>query len=568
MEDAAAIALEKCEWQAKLFRPDPLRRDITKLDPIWPLQPLRVRVHRNHAFEPAERVLAPYLAFAGYAAEIDYSAYDDSLTLSQLDKSAPDVELIWLDYTRLCSEGPDALAEWIKGRLTTLRNHSSAPILITNWAEHSQQALAFNSELRIIARGLLSVYVCDLAKIAEKLGDRFLDLRIASFSGSRLSNSAFLEAARLLGSCWIPGAVSPRLKAIVADLDNTLFDGVLGEDGPLGVHLTESHLALQKRLVELSQEGIYVAICSRNRPEDVEALFTQRPDFPLRPEHVSDMQISWEPKARGLRRIGETLRIGMNSILFMDDNPGELAAVVSELPEVHTLYAGPNAGCALNALRLYPRVNRLRADEADLLRAADLAANRVRSELASNAEDPASYLRSLKVHLRFTRNTREEIERLASLSNKTNQFNLALERLSAVQISKKMDDSTVVGIQMRDRLSDSGIIGLLVATRVGSSLVVEDLCISCRALGRNLENVMITEALKAAIGHDPAAESVLFRWRRGPRNSPALEWLARFTGGATIGTDGCIDWSLRSNSSELIAAEVSVDHLWRGKDES
>jgi FkbH-like protein len=551
--------MARAEWQAVLFASAPSRRDLLKLHPIWETRELHVRVHRNHAFEPVASVAVPYLAFAGYTPTFTYSGYDDSLAFNT--PGAADVELLWLDFTRYRTQGLiDGLAAWVGQRLATLRAQSDAPILVPDFAEDSDAARAFNSELREIAAGLPAVYVCDQAQVRAELGERYIDDRAAAVAGTRMSNAACVRSARLLGSRWLPAAVAPRLKAIVLDLDNTLYEGVLGEDGSAGVRLTEGHAALQRKLVDLGREGLFLAVCSRNEPADVHELFAARADFPLRPEHLATMQVSWAPKAAGLRQIAEALRIGVDAILFVDDNPGELAAVTSELPGVATLYAGPRAEDTLRALDFFPGLHRWRADETDALRARDLAAARIREEAAAGASDPDEYLRSLAVRLRFTRDAQAELERLASLSNKTNQFNLSLRRLSVAETARFMEapDHAAISVRLSDRLSDSGIIGAVFTRVEGDTVLVEDLCISCRALGRNLEDVIVTEAIRCATaGSD--VRRVRFRPVDGPRNQPALEWLARFTdGAATPDESGWVSIPWDPVASEQLVARVPV----------
>jgi FkbH-like protein len=562
MSSTAEASLLRAEWQSVLFAPSPTRRELLKLQPTWPTRTVRVRVHRNHAFEPVASVLAPYLAFAGLAGEFTFGDYDDSLGFAT--PGAADLEIVWLDFARYASfTGDEGLARWVAGRVAALRARSDAPVLVADFAEDSDAARAFNAELRTHTAGLPAVYVCDQSAVGAELGAAYVDERAAAMAGTRLSNAACVRTARLFGSAWIPGALLPRLKALVLDLDNTLYDGVLGEDGPAGVRLTDAHAALQRRLVALGGEGLFLAVCSRNEAADVQALFAARPDFPLRPEHLSVMEVSWDAKSAGLRRIADALRIGTDALLFLDDNPGELAAVASELPDVKTLYAGPGAQDALDALAHYPGMHRWRADESDVLRARDLAATRLREGLVAQADDPDSYLRSLDIRLRFTRDARAELDRLASLSGKTNQFNLSLRRLSPTDVERFISapDHRAVSIRLSDRLSDSGIIGAMFTRRDGDTVVVEELCISCRALGRRLEDVMVAEALRVATEADEGVRYVRFQPVSGPRNQPALAWLAQFAGDRDTATGGgpvTLPWSAE-DSAELVArAPVTI----------
>ncbi|CAA9510071.1 MAG: HAD-superfamily phosphatase, subfamily IIIC [uncultured Sphingomonas sp.] len=563
MTTAAEACLAKAEWQRVLFAPVPRRLDILKLRPDWPLQSLRLRVHRNHAFEPVASVLANYLAFAGYALEVGYSAYDDSVSLTT--PGPADAELIWLDFSRLSAIGGSGkLAFWALDRVEALRSRSDAPILFADAVGDVHGAAEFNAEVRRLTADVPDVHICDLGQLHAQLGPGFFDDRALAASGTRMSNAACVHTARLLGSRWLPAAVAPRIKALVLDLDNTLYDGVLGEDGPDGVRLTAVHAALQQRIVELGREGVFVALCSRNEPGDVQELFAVRTDFPLRPEHVAATEVSWAPKAEAVRRIAASLRIGTDAILFVDDNPGELASVAAAVPDVHTLYAGPTGEDSVAALEWYPRLFRWRENEADALRARDLSSSRAREKLAAATPDKSEYLRSLGVRLQFTRNVRQEFERLASLSNKTNQFNLSMNRFSLVDLTRFLaaPETSAIGIRLSDRLSDSGIIAVMLTRRDGEALVVEEFCISCRALGRDLEDVMAAEAISCAAAELDGIRHLKFRPVVGPRNQPARDWLARFTDATEPDAEGWVTvaWD-RSAADELVArTPVIIEH--------
>jgi FkbH-like protein len=172
---------------------------------------------------------------------------------------------------------------------------------------------------------------------------------------------------------------------------------------------------------------------------------------------------------------------------------------------------------------------RWRHSAEDRIRAGDLQASAARAELLETAKSGDDYLRSLDVALDFLVGPAQHLPRLAELSAKTNQFNLALGRINEAEIARRIRErpANVVAIRLVDRLSDSGIVGLIVGARVGDVLRVDEVCISCRALGRRLEDSMVAKAL-AIMGGDVAPRHVRFALCKGPRNGPAREWLSRF----------------------------------------
>jgi FkbH-like protein len=350
----------------------------------------------------------------------------------------------------------------------------------------------------------------------------------------------------------------PRIKAIVLDLDNTLYSGVLGEDGPQGVELTGAHRDLQAELLRLRENGIFLALASRNEIEDVERLFSDRKDFLLKKEHFSTTRISWEPKATGIASVISNLRIGADAVLFIDDNPGEIAATAAEIPGLKFLHAS-SAEATSRALKQYPGISGRKLEHADSLRVSDMAANELRAELLINSSDPIEYLTSLCAELTLSLNPEPFIRRISELSNKTNQFNTNFARLTEAEISRRLADpvSRIVSIALLDRLSDSGLIGMIAGRIQENELLIDDLCISCRALGRHLEDIMITEAI-SAMADDNKVETIAFAFKEGPRNRPAREWLAKYTGFSEIGDVVKIPWHPDTALNPIRSAPVKI----------
>lgn len=536
---AADDALRRAELQALAFAPapGPGRADLAAVAPPRGTTTLRLRVHRNHGFELAQAPLEWFLGYAGYAPEVWIGGYDDSFAFGELAGDA-DVELLWVDPSRYAARlSPSELSALVASRVVALRAQTRAPILVPLLDDAAWDLPALEAAVAMVP----GVHAPSLREIQAVLGARFLDMRAAALTGTRLAGPALVQVARLLAFRWIPASVAPGIKAIALDLDQTLYRGVLGEEGVRGVELTPGHASLQRDLVALHERGILLAVVSRNEGDDARALFATRDDFPLRAAHLSASAVSWGAKSEGLAEVARQLRIAPDAVLFLDDNPGELAAVASELPGIRTLYAPPDAEATRAALALYPGLFRWTVDDTDRLRAADLRANTEREALATRASDPAEYLRALGATLTFAVNPARDQRRLFEMSHKTNQFNLALARLPEAEVSRRVAgiDGGAVSVRLRDRLSDSGVVASMLARRDGDDLVVDEVCISCRALGRQLEDLMVGGAVRLLLERQPA-RTVRFAYATGPRNAPAREWLARF-GGAPLGESGAVE---------------------------
>lgn len=520
-------AMSLFEAQAVLFAPRPNRLALQGLElPAPSRQSASVNVWRNHAFEPLVPLTTPYFAFCGWHTDFRLGGYDDSLMF--VDRQEADAELLWLDSDRfLARMAFDEWLPWLEGRLHALRSMSKAPVIIATWLDEAPQ----RARLQSLVDALPAVYFADLGSVCSEAGVPLKDSRSAALAGTPVANAAQVQLARELACHWLPGALLPPVKAVALDLDHTLHAGVLGEEGIQGVQLSPGHEALQNYVKGLQQRGVFVALVSRNERADVEALFAQRQDYPLRWEDFSATEVSWGDKAAAVERIAKALRIAADAVLFVDDNPGELASVTMQLPSVHAVYAHPDATLTCRAIHYYPGLWRWKVESDDAKRIQDLKANAERDALAEHATDPAEYFRSLQVSLVYRIDPVAQLTRLADLCNKTNQFNLAMRRFNQAEVAERLErrDACIASVQLSDRLSDSGVIAVIVAERQGERLLVEELCVSCRAMGRQLEDTIILEALRR-MPIFAGCQELAFRVAHGPRNQPALDWLARLLG--------------------------------------
>ncbi len=554
--------LSRVEWQPVVLGETPRRLDLLRLTPTWPTRELRVRVHRNTAVEHVTSLLPPFLAYAGLSATFEYSDYDDSLSAVGGGDATADVEVVWLDLERYGDADPGALAAWLQDRLLAIRARTLAPLVVTDRPGPSPAAAAVNHELERIRQEVPGVVVADLSAVADRLGDAFADPRARDLTGTPLSGQAAVLAAQRLGLRWLPAVAGPPVKALAVDLDMTLYEGVLGEDGPAGVVLTPGHEALQRALRGLREDGVLLALVSRNEPADVEALFAARTDFPLRLDDFTARAVGWGAKSDGVAAVAASLRIAPDAVVLLDDNAGELAEVGSRVAVGGLVHAADPRATA-TALSLFPGLHGRARTEEDALRAADLAAAAQRA--APVGGDPDAYLRSLGARLVLTVDAPRLLPRMAELAARTNQFNATLRRTGEAELSRWLadDDVHVVTAALTDRLSDSGVVALVAGRRAQDGrVVVEELCISCRALGRGVEDVLLAAAVGRLMEeHDATAVSV--DHRPGPRNEPARAWLAAHsrTGADTPG-EVLLDWD--PASCHRLVSDSPVTVTWEG----
>ena len=513
--------LEWCAMSAVLFKENPTRRELAELKPSWSCREVRVRVHRNHSFEHAASAAEAWAAFGGLKLMWSEAPYDDSLSMQLSDQPA-DLDLIWYDIETIQSRpGIDVLA-WLRSRAQALRGMSALPILmvIIGLDKGAEQAL------RDSLGNLPGVRLAPAAEALTGLADPF-DRRLQKFSGSRLSQSSNLLLAKHVACRWLPAVLAPRIKAVIVDLDQTLYAGVVGEDGD-AVRLTPAHASLQSALLKLKESGVFVGVVSRNSPEDVEALFSKRKDFPLKLADFSAIEIGWGSKAESILRACQKLKISPDAVLFIDDNPGEIIEVAERHPDTRLLHASQDTELTVRAVEFYPGLWSWGVSSADVLRIADLEADAARRSIQIGVQDKAAYLRELSPQLEVRLRPASLSGRLHELSQKTNQFNLNLGRLDEVKVHDYLSQpgQFAVAVGLSDRLTDSGVVAAMFGRIVDDEVFVEEWVISCRALGRELEDAMAASALAAVTKQ---AKVAWFHYRTGPRNAPGREWLSRLS---------------------------------------
>lgn len=514
--------LARCEMSAVLYKENPTRRELAALKASWACREIRVRVQRNHSFEHVASAAEAWASFGGFKLIWAEAPYDDSLSMRLSDEQA-DLDLIWYDVESLQSRpGLDASA-WLRSRAQALRGISAAPILmvVVGLDKEAEQAL------RSSISDLPGVRLAPVSQVLSGLPDPF-DRRLQKLSGSRLSQNANLTMAKHMACHWLPALMAPRIKAVMVDLDQTLYEGVVGEDG-VAVRLTPAHASLQSALVKLKASGVFIGIVSRNAPEDVERLFAERKDFPLKLTDCSAVEIGWGSKVEAMLRACQKLKIDASAALFIDDNPGELVEMAERLPATRLLHASQDTERTLRELEFYPGLWSWGVSSADLLRIADLEAEAARKGIQIKAQDKAAYLRELSPQLEVRLRPASLSGRLHELSQKTNQFNLNLGRLDEVKVHDYLNKAGhfAATVGLSDRLTDSGVVAAMFGRIVDDEVFVEEWVISCRALGRELEDAMAASALAAVTKQ---AKVVWFHYRSGPRNAPGREWLSRLSG--------------------------------------
>lgn len=566
-------SLNKIEEQKTLFALNLRRSELLQLRrEVENQTEMKLRVHRNQPIEYILSALPSFLAYSDLSLTNIISDYDDSLSF-QLTSEKVDVELIWLDFERYLLNTSELL-EWLYSRIVFLREKTNTPILIASWASIERKASEFNKQLVDKIKTIADVKILSIDEIRKELGEEYIDTRFSKIGATKLSEKANLQIARLLGLCWLPAVLKPRLKALVLDLDHTLWGGVLGEDGLKGVIIDDAYQSLHKEIINLSESGLMIGVLSRNEMSDVKEIFDTSVLKPLK-ERITAFSVSWGSKAIGMKIIAEKFRISYDSILFVDDNPGELALVAEACQGVQLLLACPDPIDTVRALKYYPNLFSFNIKTEDALRSYDLQKNIDRETLEQTSLNKTEYLKSLNLNLTLALNAKEQIGRIAELSNKTNQFNLVLARMNETEASTYFQNTrkAVVSISLKDRFSDSGLIGIVFfELKEDLSVIISELCISCRALGRGVEDAMLFSAINLGVSHfkelkNQTTIDLKFKYSLGERNKPALDWLRKLSK-QELNSDGCIDFVYDRVKQDKFLQELPIAIVNRSDDES
>lgn len=470
-------------------------------------------VYRNHSFELIESTINAFLAHANLSASFSYSGYDDSFSFEEKNEKA-DIILLWIDLKKYINA--NKITQFLAERILHLKGITNKPIILVAIGPKNDKLAPPN------------ILCVDISKIENLLAQDFYDERMESLSGTRLSGKALMEISKLLGLKYIPYIVNPTIKAIVVDLDNTLYSGVLGEDGIQNLELTIGHRLLQEKIKKLGTEGYILAIASKNDERDVISLFQQRNDFPLRINDFIKVYASWDSKSQMIKELAGFINIGPEAILFIDDNIGEILDVTSNIPSIKTLVAEKDGSVTARILDYYPGLTKISFQKEDIIRKEDILANEKRRSIQKTLSSE-EYLESLKIVLQFKVNAAEEEKRIFELSNKTNQFIFTYKRYKLEEVSDiiKKEEYCVVTISLKDILTDSGIIGVCVGKKEANYVAIEEIFISCRALGRGIEETIIKSAIKI-ITEELKETRILIKFIKGERNIPAENFVNQF----------------------------------------
>lgn len=481
-------------------------------------KPYNIKVLSNITCNQLGATLAYHLMQQGVNPVIGFGNYDN---IVQDSFNQQDQQLVIVHYELLnivgktdcyvedlSDEQIEEMASSIEGELgMVLQNLSSIPcvlfdsfnanaISISPLRRNRYAELARRLNQFVAENKNSNTYLIDTGAVLNKIGvENAYDFKLYNLSKTLYTISYWKEYVYLISPVLLK-VTGKAKKAVIFDCDNTLWKGILGEDGFDGIDMSEHskigglYHQIQNMAVWLSKHGVLIGLCSKNNPEDVADVITRHPDMALKDDNIVISEVNWNDKASNLRVIAETLNIGLDSLVFVDDSDFEINLIKEQLPQVlcmqvpEAIYDYPAKLAEIFNTYFY-----FSDSKADLDKTNQYKQQAERAKQKSKFSDITEYLRSLEMVVTFGVDKAEEAERVAQLTQKTNQLNVCTTRYTQVQIEsiRESETQSYISLSVKDKFGDSGLTGVAIVSYVNGKGVINDFLMSCRVMGRNIE---------------------------------------------------------------------------------
>jgi FkbH-like protein len=530
--------------------------------------PLRVALLVSFTGTPLARAVAAEAEAAGLPLSIyeaPYGQYAQALldAGSGLDVHAPEAIILFVDTRTLMGElffhpyriDGDARRAWAADRCAELvalieaaRQRTSATIVVHNLEVpthsplgvlESAQAFGFHDAVRhcnaLLAeryRQDRQVFVFDFDAFASRVGkDELFDHKLYYLGDLKL-RARFLPALARAYLEFLKPLRQMTKKCLVLDCDNTLWGGVIGEDGMERIRLGPTPAGrpfweFQQYIRALLDRGVILALNSKNNAEDALAVFRAHPHSVLKEGDFAATRINWEHKTDNLRALADELGIGTESMVFVDDDHAQRALVRSLMPEVTVVDLPEDSSLYVSTLMRLDAFSTLTLTEEDRQKGAMYAQEHERRVFQTSAPDMETYLRTLDMVVTIAPATRSTIPRIAQLTQKTNQFTMTSARYTEEDMGRLMEAGghLVLALHLQDRFGDSGLTGVAVVERGAGEWRMDAFLMSCRILGRCVEEALLAAVLAEA--RAAGASAVIGLFISSAKNAPAKGFFER-----------------------------------------
>ncbi|MEJ0096570.1 MAG: amino acid adenylation domain-containing protein [Methylocella sp.] len=535
----------------------------------------RLVVASTFTAEPIESALLFWIMKLGLTAEIEFAPYNqvfqtllDSQGLFATNRDGVNIILLRLeDWIRDAGRDISTTeqfrlmennAEELVAATNVLAKQAGVPLVICfcplSLALDQQdlyRTFITDLEHRLVAqlRSIVGVYPNSSARLKQlypvlAYEDNYADrLGHIPYTQEQYAGLATLMARHVMALRSRP------YKVIVLDCDDTLWEGVCGEVGPSGIRLTEAHRALQCFIVAQQEAGMLLCLCSKNNADDVEAVFYAWPQMPLQKEHVIASRINWRPKSENIKALAQELQLGLDSFIFVDNSALECSEVESHCPGVLVLHLPSAPELIPHFLDHVWAFDHLAVKSNSLQRTQQYRHNQAREVVRDSASSFEEFLDRLELKVEMEVVQDHQLERVAELTQRTNQFNLNPLARNPADIRMAADRTPFWTIRVHDRFGAYGLVGALAYEINDEVLEVGTFLLSCRVLGRGVEHEIVRRLGELAV--QAGCRTVAFPYRATGRNRPLLGFLE------TIAAPG----TMASGAPCFTVAAVQARHL-------
>ena len=495
-----------------------------------------------------------------------YNQYNQELLNPESDyyKFGSDITFLILDIRNFLGDNfynfhilsDDIKQELVEEKTNQLKNiiqnfekNSNSKLVITNFnipsyspngITESKSKFGFhemiekiNHSLREISKNHNSVYVYDFNQFVSKYGEKnIFDYRQFHLGDIQITFN-FLPYFGYELMSYIKPITGKNRKCIVLDLDNTLWGGVVGEDGFDGIQLGQTSngkafVDFQKELLSLWEQGIILAINSKNNFDDAMKVIHEHPEMILREKNFASIQINWNDKAQNLLQIIDEINIGLNSVVFFDDDKLNQTRIKQEFPEVLTIELPDDPSKFSSILKELNDFNVLQKTDEDTKRGQMYTEQRKRKELEKSVSNLDDFLKELDIEVKMKKSNEFLIPRISQLTLKTNQFNLTTRRYQEEEIKDlSTNKKFIVGCaQVLDKFGDNGITGVYIIKKNNKTWLIDTFLLSCRIMGRGVENAILSQILLDA--QKNGIDEIQAEFIPTLKNQPAENFLSDF----------------------------------------
>ena len=379
----------------------------------------------------------------------------------------------------------------------------------------------------------LQLSLFDFAGWSAKNGAKAFDQKMDLYARQPIAMSAIGDFSLFLARTLRP-IIFMSSKVLALDLDNVLWGGVLGEDGISGVKTGHDfpgniYRRIQQRVLELKSCGVLLVLVSKNNREDVDNAFAALVNMPLKLIDFAEIRVNWKEKHENLVDIAETLSLGLDSFVFVDDQEFEREQMQFNLPQVAILDVTKDPLTILHALEVTWLFDRFRLSQEDLVRHSDYYFQTQRKELERNSFSTEAFFQTLELRASLIPIEEQGIGRALQMLGKTNQFNVATRRHTEADLRAFLKDpqNILLSLSLADRFCDQGVIGLVIAVAEEFEIMrLDSFLLSCRAIGRGAENVLWSALLQHASLN--GFKLLIAEYIRTPKNSQVADIFDRF----------------------------------------